>query len=161
MICYLCGYIMKKSDQELKLCVNCTVYYCHKCVAGLEKCSLCGGKISCTEEETFHVFNPTDLLSGVTVAEKRRASRKKVKIECAYTITTRGETDSNRTEHKALTKNISKWGLCIYSLTPLQVGQELRFDKCPELTNRSHAVVRWVKKVNGKIYVAGLMFREN
>jgi hypothetical protein len=162
MICNLCGaFIRHGAEQGAEVCPSCTMHYCHKCATNIETCYVCGGTPAQIESENISKFNPVDILNEVTTIDKRGQFRKKVKIECAYTFSHNNGSGSGEKGHKALTKDISRSGLCIYSLTPLEEGQKLNFAECPAFGKRSSAIVRWVKKVNGKIYLAGLKFSEN
>ncbi|UCG77670.1 MAG: PilZ domain-containing protein [Nitrospirota bacterium] len=159
MICYLCGdFIRQNPDESGTVCETCSMHYCFRCSAELEHCYVCGSSTSKIETKKVSVFEPEDILAEIDNEDKRDQPRKKIKIECAYKFEDDSGINYKDRGHKALTKNISKSGLCIYSLTPLEKGQRLKFSECKALSDRASATVKWVKKTNGKIYIAGLQF---
>lgn len=161
MICYLCGDLIRRDiEQGAEVCPSCTMYYCYKCAANIDTCYVCGGTPTRIDTEHITQLNAANILNEVTTIDKRGQPRKKVKIECAYTFSPLNGSGKDEKGHKALTKDISRSGLCIYSLTPLEEGQKLKFSASKALEPRSLATVQWVKKVNGRIYLAGLMFSE-
>jgi hypothetical protein len=161
MICCLCGDFIRRDDERgAEVCPTCTMHYCYKCATNVDTCYVCGGNPTRIEPERITQLNTANILNEVTTIDKRGQPRKKVKIECAYTFSHKNGSGKDKKGHKALTRDISRSGLCIYSLTPLKEGQQLNFSACQALGTRSLAIVRWVKKVNGRIYLAGLKFAE-
>ncbi len=131
MICYACGdFVRDESTDALERMGNVQVEY----------------------------FNPAEMLVEVSTGESREKLRSKVEIKCAFTIQVRSRSGIVKKEHRALTKDVSKAGICIYSKAPLKVGQIVNFEKCPALRGRKEAEVYWVKKAKDYFYISGLKF---
>jgi hypothetical protein len=121
---------------------------------------MCGHTLERMGNVQVEYFNPADMLAEVSTGESREEPRSKVEIKCAFTIQVRSRNSIEKKEHRALTKDVSRTGICIYSKAPLKVGQIVNFEKCPALRGRSKAEVRWVKKAKDYLYISGLMFKK-
>jgi len=154
--CYLCSTIIKEKDSAT--CPRCGIYFCNQCVSTVDICVLCGsnptrqGILDGSPGGTSGLSNP------LGKSDKRQSPRKRINttIEYYYTVTNGGA--RNIKVIKAVTKDISTHGLCIYTMIPLAEGQKLEVLKSDILSLRRPAVVRWVKRVDEHIYRAGLMF---
>lgn len=158
MICYTCGESVNPKDDSAVMCATCSIHYCSNCSGQDSPCSECGGQLVQTGDFKIGYFNPSDIFVEIMEKEKRQQPRTRVEIRCAYTIQSALRTDMKNREHKALTRDVSKSGICIYSTTPLQSGQRVSFKECGSLPDRSVAEVQWVRKVKGFLYLAGLRF---
>ena len=57
----------------------------------------------------------------------------------------------------AVTQDFSKSGACFFLLDEIGIGEKISFMHHP-VSFQKDAVVRWVRKVQDEIYVAGMMF---
>lgn len=85
--------------------------------------------------------------------EQRKDDRKDYPHEIEYVI------DPHTTYEifKAVAVDISKSGLCIYTSTPLNEGQEITIRSILPVDSQI-AVVRWIEKLNDFYYKVGLQF---
>ncbi len=157
MVCYTCGEFIEDEDTTV-VCPTCSIHYCHTCSQGLTSCHVCSTPTEDIGHMQKEVFNPAEIFAEVITKDLRKHPRTKIDIKCAFTF--HQETRANRraNEHKVVTRDISRSGMCIYALTPLKAGEILNFEKCEALQGRRKAVIRWVKKANEYTYMAGLMF---
>lgn len=158
MICYTCGELIRGEDNDAVMCPACSIHYCGRCSEPDDLCTVCRGKLTPHGNIEFDIFSPSEMFVEVMDKEKREQTRTRVEVKCAFTIHGPLRPDLKKREYKALTKDVSKSGICILSTTPLQSGQRVHFKECSALPGRSVAVVRWVKKTKAHLYMAGLMF---
>ena len=160
MICYTCGDFVKDESADALVCPTCSIHYCNKCYEIGDHCSICGFKLESIGNVQVEYFNPAEMLAEVSTGESREEPRSKVEIKCAFTMQVKGPKGIVKKAHRALTKDVSKKGICIYSKTPLKVGLIVNFEKCPAFRGRSEAEVRWVKKAKDYLYISGLKFKK-
>jgi hypothetical protein len=158
MICYSCGDFVMDESTEALVCPTCSIHYCRKCYEDGDRCSICGMTLERMGNVQVEYFNPAEMLAEISGSGSRGEPRSKVEIKCAFTVQVRSTDGIVKKEHRALTKDVSRTGICIYSKAPLKVGQIVNFEKCPVLRGRTEAEVRWVKKAKDYLYISGLKF---
>lgn len=158
MVCYSCGEYIGARDTYYTECPGCFAYYCTACSKGIHSCSACSAPLVAVIGIKSEYLDPSDAIDDIIAAEKRRHHRIDFELDCTFIVKQESRPYHDQTEYKALTRNISKSGLCIYSPVPLQVDKEVLFEGCSAVPGSAEAIVRWVKQENYYLYVAGLEF---
>ena len=86
-----------------------------------------------------------------------RERRKAVRYDFPSTIEFDTGTESGENNHKAVTINISKSGLCLYLFESLGRHDEIQISSILPMTSKK-ASVRWIKKIDEGFFKAGVSF---
>ena len=159
-ICYLCGeFVSKKNETDRGvICPKCEVHYCKGCSTTVNNCYICGSKPERYVFKKVPSSDPEKIFSEIERESRRAHPRREYKTTVEYFFNPETGTPQGVKRIKAVTKNISDAGVCIYTMIPHEEGQRLRFVQCNALGEHCDAEVRWSKKVNETLYKAGLMF---
>jgi len=94
----------------------------------------------------------------ITGSERRDLKRDHFTVTLDYAFSTLENGRLDCKKGSAVSVNISKGGLGIYSLSPFSVGQDLKLF-CEQLRNTPiNAQIRWCSKVSNDLYKVGIMF---
>ncbi len=155
-VCSLCNALILGSNvEEIGIkCIKCDVHYCGKCAFTINHCYKCGERIKDSaygdDSHHGHARNPVDA---------RRHPRKKYTTTVEYVIAREPMSDGPVKRVKAMTKDISESGICIYTEMMHQQGQKLIFTRCEGSRELPDAEVVWLQKVDDMLYKVGLQFK--
>ncbi len=160
-ICYLCGVLINEGQgaSNTLMCSSCGVSYCGKCSSTISTCFNCG-----STPETYEILengytDPEDLFRMIDEGGRRGTIREDCETDIEYFFAAEDSGPSQKI--KAITKNISRTGVCICTKETLRKGQIVHIVKRlrnPGRDSRSAAEVRWIRKINATEYMAGLKF---
>lgn len=157
MLCYTCGEFNSAGEKDSMICPACLTYYCGTCAGGSELCYICSSTLEqATRLQAGH-YNPSDLIAETMKTSTRKHPRLNIELNCIFTVNA-ADNQGRIRAHKAMTKNISQSGLCIYSTTPLQVEQKITIEMSSDFSEGLEAVVKWAVQTKGYLYAAGLEF---
>lgn len=154
--CHLCGETIEEHNLEGMgiQCSTCGSNYCGRCSITIYNCIKCGEN---TEGFNGNRSKKTDDPS-ISMVNLRRHSREIERTTVEYIVAPTPGSNETWKKVRALTKNVSEGGMCIYTKLPHKVGQILRFADCSVCGKSSEAKVCWVKKIDESVYLAGLIF---
>jgi len=151
--CSVCGEtISEKSLDGIGVqCSACGTRYCGRCSITIFNCLKCGQR---TEEFKKEVLSEP----SISMVNLRRHSREQHRTIVEYHVAPPPNTNEAWKKVKALSRDISESGICIYTKIRHEEGQTLNF-----ILNgkRTKGRVCWVKKIDNTFYTAGIMFEEN
>jgi len=154
--CSVCGETIKANglDGIGVQCSACGTRYCGRCSITIFNCLKCGKR---TEEFRKELLEDDSELS-ISMVNMRRHPREQRRTIVEYLVGPTPNTSNAWKKVKALTRNISESGICIYTKMRHEEGQMLNF-----LVNgkRIKGRVRWVNKTDDTTYITGIMFDEN
>jgi hypothetical protein len=137
-------------------CNICNVHYCGKCAFDINaeyRCYFCKGRM----EAHVHEDDPGDIGNSHTI-NTRSVPRDEYTTTIEYIIAHKIKKDRPGIRIKAVTKDVSKKGICIYTEQAHHPGQKITFFECDGLHIPLDAQVVWSKKVSDSIYRVGLEF---
>jgi hypothetical protein len=150
--CNVCSEFIKSEGPGDKgmICPECEVNYCFKCSATVTNCIICG-----TETIPYYPeFDPSLKLQKSIYSNERKHPRNDYVTTFEYIL------DPTVTRVKAVTKDISKGGLCIYTQEEHEKGQRIKITESTICSGHTDAEVRWSQKVDEEIFRVGLKFIE-
>ncbi len=155
-VCNVCSEFIKTEGEGDKgiICPDCEVNYCFKCSAMVNSCNICG-----TETIPYYPeFDPALKLQKISFSKERKHPRKDYVSTFEYIVVTETHTKETVKRVTAVTKDISRGGMCIYTQEDLKEGQKIKITERAIYQDLTKAEVRWSHKVDEEIFRAGLMF---
>jgi hypothetical protein len=155
-VCYVCSEFIKTEGEGDKgtICPACEVNYCFKCSATLNSCNICGSEIT----PYYPEFDPALKLKKTSFSKLRNYPRKDYVSTVEYLVASETPSSESVKQVKAVTKNISRGGMCIYTQEEHKKGQRIKITECAICSDQTDAEVRWSHKIDDSIFRAGLMF---
>lgn len=160
-ICYLCGELINEGREgsNAMSCSSCGVSYCGKCSSTVNTCFNCGSQLEVYEITENGSTDPEDLFRMIDDGGRRGTLRTGCETDIEYFSSS--DDDSPTQKMKAITRNVSRTGLCISTKEIVRKGQIIhivkKFEKAGR-NNHSTAEVRWIRKISATEYLAGLKF---
>lgn len=160
-ICYLCGELVREGPKVFNAmsCSSCGVTYCRKCSPTVNTCFNCGSELEAYEIIENGYTDPEDLFRMIDDGGRRGTLRTGCETDIEYFFSS-GD-DSPTQKMTAVTRNVSRTGLCISTKEIVRKGQIIHIVKKFEQAgrnNHSTAEVRWIRKISATEYLAGLKF---
>ncbi len=157
-ICYVCSEFIKTEGEGDKgtICPECEVNYCFKCSATVTSCRICGTEIT----PYYPEFDPALKLKKTSFLKDRKHPRNDYVSMIEYIVAPKPNISEPIKKVKAVTRDISRGGMCIYTQEDHEKGQRIKITECTICAEHTDAKVSWSCKVNEEIFKAGLMFIE-
>jgi len=158
--CYLCGETARplSATGPHKVCPMCDVGFCPSCAGLVGTCQLCGAPLgirtATTDGASPAVYSP------VVYIERRGRMRRTYRALTEFALATTSGRVRWRYPIRAITRNISPRGLCIFTMMPLRKGQKIAMREGELPGHRGLGTVRWVRRVNDRTYTAGIEFED-
>ncbi len=92
--------------------------------------------------------------------EKRRYERKNFISKISVLVPSGDLKENQHSEEHALAMDVCDNGLSFYIDTPVRKRQNINITRSSRKDICKHAVVRWVRKFDKRLYKAGLMYVE-
>ncbi len=157
-VCSVCSDFIKTEGEGDKgaICPECEVNYCFKCSATLNSCNICSSEI----KPYYPEFDPALNLQKTFFSKERKHPRKDYVSTFEYIVAPKPNISEPIKRVKAVTKDITRGGMCIYTQENHDKGQRIKITECTICAEHTDAKVSWSRKVNEEIFKAGLMFIE-
>jgi hypothetical protein len=155
-VCCVCSefIVIDGEGDKGSLCPECEVNYCFKCSATDSTCSVCGTVTVSYDPE----YDPAFKLKKGPLIKNRKHFRE----QCVSTIEYIEYNGSHRTDHvtkvKALTKDVSPKGMCIFTEAEHKKGDRIKIIECPTYGKSHDAEVLWFRVADKTINMVGLRF---
>jgi hypothetical protein len=159
--CYLCvDLISKRSDDNFgSACPDCGVNYCSKCSLSVSSCFICGKVTEKYVPDPEFSSNVEKIFADKSFIAQRKYPRDEIMVPVEYFYSFETEAKAQLTKQiSAITKNISKGGMCIITSAKHDVGERLEFTDCSVCSDNSSAEVLWSRTVDKTLTITGLEF---
>ncbi len=160
-ICYLCSDLISQgSDDNFgSVCPDCGVNHCSKCSVSVSSCFICGKVTEKYIPDPRVSSDVEKIFAEQSFLAQRKYPRDEIMVPVEYFYSFETETNAQVTKKiRAMTKNVSKEGICIITSANHDVGEKLKFSDCSICSDRSSAEVRWSRMVDKTLNIAGLEF---
>jgi hypothetical protein len=155
-VCCVCSEFIAIEGEGDKgsICPECEVNYCFKCAATVNNCNICDSETTSYYPE----FDPSLKLKKVPLVKTRKCLRKAYVSTIEYIAYNGSERLEHEMKVKALSKDLSEKGMCIFTEAEHKKGDRIKIMECSTYRNNHDAEVRWSHEADKGIYVVGLRF---
>ena len=155
-VCCVCSEFIATEGEGDKgsICPECEINYCFKCAATVNDCNICGSETT----PYYPEFDPTLKVKKVSFAKTRKCLREAYVTTIEYIADNGSELPGPEIRAKALSKNISEKGMCIFTEAGHEKGDRIKIIECSTYRNNHIAEVRWSREADKGINVVGLRF---
>ncbi len=155
-VCCVCSefVVIEGEGDKGSICPECEVNYCFKCAATVNNCNICG-------RETAPYYPELDLslkLKKVPLVKTRKCLREAYVSMIEYIAYNGSEPPGHEMRGKAVSKNISEKGMCIYTEVNHKKGDRIKIIECSTYRNNHDTEVRWSHEADKGIHAVGLRF---
>ncbi len=155
-VCSACSeFIVIEGDGDKgSICPECEVNYCFKCAATVNNCDICDNETA----PYYPEFDPALKLKKVPIAKTRKYLRETYVSTIEYIADNGSESPRHEMRVKALSKDISEKGMCIYTEAGHEKGDRIKIIECSTYRKNHDAEVRWSHEADKGINMVGLRF---